>query len=160
MSEVRHSAEALPFARGGEALGAFWGQVGGQNVGGGVQIVLRVAADQFLVLREGHVAFDDAGAHRRGGHVGFPRVLGKLQRRAAVADGEQRLSTPACRHRRAASSLSAPSAILSIRKAGRGPSSISRQRRRGTAHKSAARSEWRRQAVLKLTGHDQSPFDQ
>jgi hypothetical protein len=32
----------------------------GQNIGGGVQVVLRMAADQFAVPREGHVAFDDA----------------------------------------------------------------------------------------------------
>jgi len=53
-----------------------------------VQVVLRVAADQFLVLGEGYVAFDDAGAHARGGFVGFLRVLGELHRRAAVADRE------------------------------------------------------------------------
>ena len=40
------------------------------------------------VLGEGHVAFDDAGAHAGGGFVGFLRVLGELQRRAAMPDRE------------------------------------------------------------------------
>ena len=47
-----------------------------------------MTADQLAVLGEGHVAFDDAGAHARGRHIGFPAVLGKLHRRAAVADGK------------------------------------------------------------------------
>ena len=74
---------------GAEGLGALGGQLGNrQDVGGGVQVALRVAAHQFPVFGEGHVAFDDAGAHAGGRDVGLPRVLGKLQGRTAVADGK------------------------------------------------------------------------
>jgi hypothetical protein len=49
---------------------------------------LRVPADQLAILGERHIAFDHAGAHARGRFVGFFRVLGKLQRGAAMADGK------------------------------------------------------------------------
>ena len=58
------------------------------DVGGGVQVALGVAADQLGVLGEGDVALQDAGAHARGGDVGLRRVLREEQRRAAVADRE------------------------------------------------------------------------
>src|SRR5437016_3114771 len=45
-------------------------------------------ADQLAVFGKRYVAFDHAGAHSRCGGVGFPAVLGKLHRRAAVADRE------------------------------------------------------------------------
>jgi hypothetical protein len=44
-----------------------------------MQIVLRVPADQFQILGEGHVALEDAGAHPRTRFVRFSGVLGKLQ---------------------------------------------------------------------------------
>ena len=47
-----------------------------------------MAADQFAVLCKGHVAFDDAGAHAGGRDIRLFRMLGKLQRCAAVADGK------------------------------------------------------------------------
>ena len=42
------------------------------------------------ILGEGHVAFENAGTHPRGGGVTLERVLGKKQRRAAMADREVR----------------------------------------------------------------------
>ena len=60
----------------------------GEDVGRGVKIALRMAADELAVLGEGHVAFDDAGAHARRRDVGFARMLGELQRGAAMADRE------------------------------------------------------------------------
>jgi hypothetical protein len=51
-----------------------------------VEVAIGVAADERSVLREGGVAFDDPRAHPRPGLVGFLRVLGELQRRAAVSD--------------------------------------------------------------------------
>ena len=72
-----------------ERLRAFGGKLRHrQNVGRGVQVALRVAADQFAVLCKGHVAFDDAGAHAGGRDIRLFRMLGKLQRCAAVADGK------------------------------------------------------------------------
>jgi hypothetical protein len=59
-----------------------------QDVGCGVQVALRMPADQLPVFRERHVAFDDAGAHPRRRLIGLPGVLGELQRRAAMADGK------------------------------------------------------------------------
>ena len=76
--------------RGGrEGGGAFRGQRRGQDVGGGVQVVLRVAADELLVGGEADVAFQHARAHRGGGEVRFDRVFGEHQGRAAVADRER-----------------------------------------------------------------------
>jgi hypothetical protein len=59
---------------------------GDQDVRGGMQIVLCVAADEFQVLREGHVAFDDASAHASAGLISLDRVLGELQCGAAMPD--------------------------------------------------------------------------
>jgi hypothetical protein len=47
-----------------------------------------MAAHQLLVLGEGDVALDHARAHARRRQIGLPAMLGKLQRRAAVADRE------------------------------------------------------------------------
>ena len=82
-----------------ERLDALGGQRRHQDVRRRVQIVLRVPADELLVLGEGHVALDDAGAHARGGVVRLLGVLGELQRGAAVADrevGAARLVVEAC----------------------------------------------------------------
>ena len=49
-----------------------------------------MTTDQFKILGEGHIAFQNARAHAGSGHVGFNSVLGKLHRRATVADGKQR----------------------------------------------------------------------
>ena len=49
-----------------------------------------VPADELAVAREGHVAFEDAGAHSCGRHVGFPRVLRELEGGPAVTDGKAR----------------------------------------------------------------------
>ena len=75
---------------GGETGGAFGRKIGGQDVGGGMQVVLRVTADQLVIGGEGHVAFQDAGTHAGGGDIGFYGMFGKHHRRAPVADGEQR----------------------------------------------------------------------
>jgi hypothetical protein len=48
-----------------------------------------MAADELLVLGEGHVAFENAGSHLCTGNVGLARVLGELHCRAAMADGER-----------------------------------------------------------------------
>jgi len=53
-----------------------------------VQIALGMAAYQLAIAGEGDVALHNASAHARRRHVGFPRVLGELQRRAAMADRE------------------------------------------------------------------------
>ena len=72
-----------------ERLRAFRGNGGHrQNVGGGVQVALRMPAHQLPVFGEGHVALDHAGAHAGRRQIGFPAVFGKLQRRAAVAEGK------------------------------------------------------------------------
>ena len=47
-------------------------------------------ADELAILGECDVALDDPGAHTRARFVGFPRVFGKLQWRAAVCDREIR----------------------------------------------------------------------
>ena len=70
-----------------------------EDIGRGVQVALRVPAHEFLVLGEGHVAFQNAGAHARAGFVGFLRVFRKLQGRAAVADREIALLERALRAR-------------------------------------------------------------
>jgi hypothetical protein len=57
-----------------------------QDIRGGVQIALRMPADQLPILRESHVAFEDAGAHARSRFIGFFGVLGELQRCAPVSD--------------------------------------------------------------------------
>ncbi len=68
------------------------GQRGREDIRRGVQIVLRMTADQFQILGKGHIAFQDACAHARGGDIGFHRMLGKLHRRTTVPDREQRLA--------------------------------------------------------------------
>jgi hypothetical protein len=55
-----------------------------------VQIALVVTADERAVLRERHVALDDARALARARGVRLFRVLGELQRRAAMRDRELR----------------------------------------------------------------------
>ena len=62
------------------------GQGGEQDVGGGVQVVLAVPADQLQVAGEGDIAFEDARAHPRRRQVRSAAVFGELQRRAAMAD--------------------------------------------------------------------------
>src|SRR3979411_3190078 len=57
-----------------------WGGVG--------RVPLRVPAPRLPVPGEGHVTLDHAGAHAGRCEIGFPAVLGKLQRRAAVAEGK------------------------------------------------------------------------
>jgi hypothetical protein len=47
-----------------------------------------VPADELSIARKRHVAFENPGAHSRGGNVRLARVLGKLQRRTAVRDRE------------------------------------------------------------------------
>jgi len=58
-----------------------------KDVGGGVQVALRVAADELAVLGDGDVALDDTGAHGNGGLVGLRGVLREQQGRAAVLQG-------------------------------------------------------------------------
>eukprot|EP00959_Pyramimonas_sp_CCMP1952_P171194 3577052-Pyramimonas_sp.AAC.2 len=71
-----------------ERLGALGVKGGGDDVGGGVQVALGVAADQMAILGDGDVALDDASAHARGGGVGLVGVLGELQGGTAMSDGE------------------------------------------------------------------------
>ena len=73
---------------GRERLCALGGQGCGQNVGGGVQVVLRVTADQFLVFGKGHVALDDARAHASRRLIGLFGVLREHHGRATVTDRE------------------------------------------------------------------------
>ena len=47
-----------------------------------------MTANELLIARECDVTFDGSSAHARRGFVGLPRMLGKLQRGAAMADGE------------------------------------------------------------------------
>jgi len=115
MSEVRHSAVAglspeagvkgfVHFAASGVAtIFVVW-----------LQVVLRVAADEFLVGGKGNVAFQDPGALPGGSEVRFQPCVRELQRRAAMPDREQsRLTGLPCKPE--ASGFSGPSFILSIR---------------------------------------------
>ena len=71
-----------------ERHAAFGGKRGGEDVGGVVQVVLCVAADEFFVFGEGNVAFEDACAFTRASEVGIAGVLGELERGATVANGK------------------------------------------------------------------------
>ena len=90
--ELRERDVAGAAARAGVRAGPWRGaarvELGVHDVGGGVQVAFVVAAHELAVLRERHVAFDDARAHARAGFVGFLRVFGKLQRRAAMRNRE------------------------------------------------------------------------
>ena len=57
--------------KGAEGLAALTGQVCFQDIGGGVQVALGMATYQLLILGEGHITFQDAGAHTRSCAVGF-----------------------------------------------------------------------------------------
>ena len=92
---MRHSALAgvsrLPVGverRGRELLGALLGEWCDHDVGGGVEVILRMAAYELAVPRERDVALDDAGTLPRSTLVRLLGVLGELQRRAAVPDRE------------------------------------------------------------------------
>ncbi len=64
-----------------------------QDIGGGMQIALVVAANQLAVPGESHIAFLDAGAHARARFMAFPGVLRELQRAPApVTDRKGRLA--------------------------------------------------------------------
>ena len=72
-----------------ERLRAFGGKLRHrQDVGRGVQVALRMAADQFAVFGKGDVAFDDAGTHASGGYIRLFGMFGEFQRGAAMADGK------------------------------------------------------------------------
>jgi hypothetical protein len=60
----------------------------GEDIGGGMQITLCVAADELTVTGEGHVALEDTGAHTTGCLIGFFGMLGELQCRPTVSDRE------------------------------------------------------------------------
>src|SRR5262249_35199924 len=69
--------------------GALGGQGGVHDVGRGVQIVLRVTANEFQVFGEGHIALEDASADACACLVALLGVLRELQRPAtAVTDRE------------------------------------------------------------------------
>ena len=95
-----------------------------QNVGGRVEIVLRVAADQFLVLGEGDIAFQDP----RPPCAPPPRwTRPYAPGTSAVRRGDRwrRASAPKSRSAQDSSlDFRTPSSIWSIRKKGRGPSWI------------------------------------
>ena len=57
---------------------AFAGQIGGQDVGGGVQVALGMAANQFLVPGESDIAFQNTGAHASRGPIGFLGMFREL----------------------------------------------------------------------------------
>ena len=69
-------------------ISGFGRQGGRQDIGGGVQIALGMAADQLPVFGKGDIAFEDTGTHPGSGLVGFAAVFRKLQRRSAMADGK------------------------------------------------------------------------
>ena len=71
-----------------KGFGALGRQGCRQDVGGGVQVVLGVAADQFFVFGESHVAFHYARAHACCGLVRFLGVLWKHQRSTPMANRE------------------------------------------------------------------------
>jgi len=72
---------------GAEWLAAFGSELRlRENVGCGVQVALGVPADQLPILGERHVALDDTGAHACSSLIGLLGMLGKLQRRTAMAD--------------------------------------------------------------------------
>ena len=71
-----------------ERHAAFGGKRRGEDVGGVVQVVLCVAADEFFVFGEGNVAFEDARTFTRAGEVGIAGVFREHQRRAPVANGK------------------------------------------------------------------------
>ena len=75
--------------RRGERLDACRRQRRRQNVRRGVQVVLCVPADELEVFGKGHVALENPRAHAGARLVRFLRVLGKLQRGAAMADRER-----------------------------------------------------------------------
>jgi len=56
----------------------------GQDVGRRMQVTLAVPADQLAILREGHVALDDPGAHPISGEQPLPGMLREHQRRPPV----------------------------------------------------------------------------
>src|SRR5262249_28087770 len=75
-----------------ELCRALLGEIRHEDVGGRVQVALIVTTHEVLVLRERHVALEDACAHPRAGLVALLGVLGKLERAAApVADRKRRL---------------------------------------------------------------------
>ena len=55
---------------------------------GSVDAVLGVAADQFVILGEGHVTFYNASTHPCCCQIGFSCVLGKLQSSSTMPDGK------------------------------------------------------------------------
>lgn len=61
-----------------------------EDIGGGVQVALRVAAHELTVAGECDVALQDASAHARTGIESLASVLGELERATAVGDGEER----------------------------------------------------------------------
>lgn len=60
----------------------------GQDVGGCVEITLRVTANELSVLGEGDVALDDASTHASSGHHTLATVLRDLQRATPMGDGK------------------------------------------------------------------------
>ena len=102
MAFSERNSESVRSVRGRlERIGAFGRQFRpGQDIGGRRQIALGVAADEFAILGEGDVAFDDARALASGGRIGLARMFGKLKRGAAMADrpviGFHRLAEAAC----------------------------------------------------------------
>jgi hypothetical protein len=53
-----------------------------------MQVVLRMAANELFVRREGYVALNDASTHTRGGHVTFDGMLRELHGGAAMTYGK------------------------------------------------------------------------
>ena len=49
--------------------GALVGQIRFEDVGGGVQVTLRVTADQLAVFGEGDITLENASTHLSGGHT-------------------------------------------------------------------------------------------
>lgn len=71
-----------------EGCGALCAECGVEDVRGGVQVALRVAAYELLVFGESDIALEDTGALSAGSIETFERVLRELEGSTAVGDNE------------------------------------------------------------------------
>jgi len=78
----------------GEGHSACTSEVSDEDIRGGVQVALGVAADELGVLGEGHVALEDARPHPTARFVGLLGVLWELQARPTVPDREVMMRIP------------------------------------------------------------------
>ena len=76
-------------ACGRELRRAFSGQLAGENIRGGVQVILGMPANKDFVLGECNVALKNSCAHPRCRQIAFHGMLGELHRSAPMTDGKQ-----------------------------------------------------------------------